>query len=264
MPADNQPWVYKLCTFRKRLLSVDLHHEKWFLRFCRNQMRMGKGMGLINYWSEVTHGQILLHGTMHLAGLSTKENPRTLLQLHEEWRRGLYTDNQFPEIMILVYWLKVNSSVIIFTDHLWCIPFCDQCFQCNLFSCITAFRIWAWFLVRTVEISESLLNVSTCLSLKSSFNHYQSSLSCCLIKLQIETRSRSQFGTYSICHCVRSSHFRTFLIYCFPTVCSECERTLWLISSLLSTLSLRWTSSLILCHDYLWLLYEFDHCGLFR
>ena len=26
MPADNQPWVYRLFTFRKRLLSVDLHH----------------------------------------------------------------------------------------------------------------------------------------------------------------------------------------------------------------------------------------------
>ena len=26
-PVDNQPRVYRLCTFRKRLLSMDRHHE---------------------------------------------------------------------------------------------------------------------------------------------------------------------------------------------------------------------------------------------
>ena len=111
--------------------------------------------------------------------------PGLRLDYTERGRRDLCTDYPFPEIMILVYWLKVNSSVTIFTDHLWCIPFRDQRFQCILLSAIIAFRIWAWFLVRTVEIRESLLNVSICLSLKSSFNHCQSSLSCCLITLQI-------------------------------------------------------------------------------
>ena len=33
-------------------------------------------------------------------------------------RRDLYTDNRFPEIMRLVYWLKVNPSMTIFMDHL--------------------------------------------------------------------------------------------------------------------------------------------------
>ena len=27
MPVDNQPWVYQLCMFHKRLLSMDSHHE---------------------------------------------------------------------------------------------------------------------------------------------------------------------------------------------------------------------------------------------
>ena len=40
---------------------------KWFLCFCRNQT-----MGLINYWSEVVHGQILLHHTMFLKGSKGK------------------------------------------------------------------------------------------------------------------------------------------------------------------------------------------------
>ena len=48
----------------------------------------------------------------------SKENPRTLEPLHREGQRDLYTDNLFPEIMRLIYWLKVNSSMTIFTDHL--------------------------------------------------------------------------------------------------------------------------------------------------
>ena len=118
-----------------------------------------------------------------------REEQRKTPGLHpttwREWR-DLYTDNLFPEIMRLVYWLKVNLSMTIFTDHLWCIPFHDQCFQCNLLVRIITFHVWAWFPVRTGEIHESLLNVLTCLNLKSSFNHYQSSLSHWLITLQIE------------------------------------------------------------------------------
>ena len=41
------------------------------------------------------------------------------------------------------------------------------------------------FLVRIVEMRESFQDISTCHTLKSSFNHRQSSLSHCLITLQI-------------------------------------------------------------------------------
>ena len=75
-------------------------------------------------------------------------------------QRDLYTDNPFPEKMRLVYWLKVNSSMTIITDHLWCIPFCDQRFQCNLLSYIIAFCVWTWFLVRAGEMRESLQDTS--------------------------------------------------------------------------------------------------------
>ena len=158
------------------------------VRLVRKMSQMSTAMGLINYWSEVVHGWILLHGTMHLTlgRAEHKGESQDSAWLHGEGRRDLHTGNLFPGIMILVYWLKVNSSMTIIMDHLWCVPFHDQHFQCALLSAISTFRVWAWFLVRTVEIRESLSNVLTCLNLKSSFNHYWFSLSHCLITLQIE------------------------------------------------------------------------------
>ena len=176
---DNQPRVYWLFTFRKCLLSM-VFTIKWSLCFCRNQM-----MGLINYWSEVMHGQILLYCTMILR--------RDQRRIPGPW--SLYTEKDeetctwticFPEIMRLIYWIKVNSSVIIFTDHCWSIPFCDKRFQCNILCCIIAFRVWAWFLVRTGKVCQSLEDISTFHSLNSSFNHYWISLSHCLIMLSIQ------------------------------------------------------------------------------
>ena len=94
---------------------------KWSLCFCRNQM-----MGLINYWSEVTHGWILLHYTMILR----RDQRRIPGLCTATWRRTkrLTTSDLFPEIIRLIYWVKVNSSMIMFTDHCWSIPFHDKCF----------------------------------------------------------------------------------------------------------------------------------------
>ena len=108
------------------------------------------------------------------------------IQLHGEGQRDLYMDNLFPEIMRLIYWVKVNTSMIIFMDHCWSLPFHDKHFQCNLLSCIIAFHVWAWFLVRTGKVCQSLEDIPTCHSLKSSFNHYWMSLSHCLIMLSIQ------------------------------------------------------------------------------
>ena len=76
----------------------------------------------------------------------TKENSRTPSRYTERMKRLVHRQ-LIPEIMRLVYWLKVNSSVTMFTDHCWSIPFRDHCFQSHLLCCIIAFRVWAWFLV---------------------------------------------------------------------------------------------------------------------
>ena len=118
-----------------------------------------------------------------------RRDQRKISGLHSTtWIRTkrLAMSNLFPEIMRLIYWVKVNSSMIILMDHCWSIPFHDKCFQCNLLCCIIAFHVWAWFLVRTSKVCQSLQNILTCHSLKSSFNHYWISLSHCLIMHSIQ------------------------------------------------------------------------------
>ena len=70
--------------------------------------------------------------------------------------------------------------------------------------------------------------------LKSLFNHAPDWL-----------EPRSQLGTSPIYKMARFSHSRTYHWSWFLTACSKCGRTLWPISSLLSTWSSRWISSLI-------------------
>ena len=139
---------------------------KWFLCFCKNQM-----MGLINYWSEVTHRWILLRYMMIL--MRTKEKSRTLEPLHGEGWRDLYTDNLFPEIMRLIYWVKVNSSMTTFTDHHWIIPFHDKYFPMQSFilhNCISYMSMISCT-VGMEKVCQSLEDILACHSLKSYFNH---------------------------------------------------------------------------------------------
>ena len=155
---DNQPWVYRLVTFRKCLLSMDLHHKMVLVLL----QEPDDGSDKLLKWSCAWVNLTSLYNDLG----RNKGKPQDSVQLHGEEQRDLYMDNLFPEIMRLIYWLKVNSSMIIFTDHLWSISFHDKCFQCNLLSCIITFCVWAWFLVRTGKVCQSLWNISTCHSLK--------------------------------------------------------------------------------------------------
>ena len=106
---------------------------------------LSMAMGLINYWSEVTHGRILLCGTMNLNRPDQRKTPG-LHSNYTEWTKRLVHWQSVSwnnETSLLI--LKVNSSMTIITDHLWCIPFCDQRFQYNLLSYIIAYHVWAWF-----------------------------------------------------------------------------------------------------------------------
>ena len=137
---DNQPRVYQLVTFHKCLLSMDRHHKMVLVLL----QEPDNGSDKLLKWS---HAQADLTSLYNDPEKGIKENPRTLEPLHREGWRDLYTDNLFPEIMRLIYWVKVNSSMTIFMDHLWSIPFHDKCFQCNLLFCIITFCVWAWFLL---------------------------------------------------------------------------------------------------------------------
>ena len=83
MPTDNQPWVYRLVTFCKHLLSMDHHHEMVLVLLQEPDNGFDKLLKLSCTWVDLT----LLYNDLEKR---SKENLRTLFDYTEKDKETHY------------------------------------------------------------------------------------------------------------------------------------------------------------------------------